>query len=129
MLVAVLASSACSAVPLNLEVPVVERHGLPLEWIEYRYGHCAGVNSTAAFGWWDTLNAMATCFVTELRQIGTSDLDRDALAFRQAGSSAELASQLDVGCCQIVGKQLGVVSAFGGANFDDALHHVLLVVR
>lgn len=69
---------------------------------------------------------MATSFVLELRQIGTSDLDRDALAFRQAGSSAELASQFDVSCSQVLGKQLGVVSAFSGADFQNALHGVLL---
>lgn len=75
----------------------------------------------------NSLNAVAASLVVELCQIGACDLNRDALTFRQAGNSAELASQLDVCCCEVFCEQLGVVSAFGGADFQNALHGCSLV--
>lgn len=65
---------------------------------------------------------MTACLIVELCQISAGDLNRDALADGQAGSSAELAGKLDVSCCEILRKELGVVSALSGANFQNALH-------
>jgi hypothetical protein len=45
---------------------------------------------------------------------------------QQAVLSAYAREVLHVRCCEILRKQLGVVSAFGGTDFDYSFHHALL---
>jgi hypothetical protein len=41
--------------------------------------------------------------------------------------SAEATKELDVCGSQVLRKELGIISTFGGANFDDAFHGVLQI--
>lgn len=128
MLVAVLSACTGAGVPLNLEVSFIELDGLGLQWIDDCDSYGGGVNPTSTFSRWDSLDAVPASLVVELCQIRTVYFQgKFALtAVQQAGSSADALRVGDVGLCQVLDEQLAVFSAFGGANFDDALHFTFL---
>lgn len=128
MFVPVLATSTCTRIPFDPEVLVIERYFFDITRVDYGYGDGGCMNSAFSFRWWNSLDSVATSFIIELCQIIAFDFDSHftQARARQAGSSAELCTQLAVCESQIFGKELGVVATFSSTNFNEPFHCVLL---
>lgn len=66
MLVPVLPTCPGPGIPLDFEVALIERNGLHGKRINHRDSNRGCVNAALAFGWRDTLDAMASGLLLQL---------------------------------------------------------------
>lgn len=126
MLVPVLTTSASTGVPLDLEVLGVELDCCVRRLLKDRNSHRARMNTPLSLSWWNTLDSMSASLFVELSQIGAFNLDDQEGTNLKAVLSADPCEVLHVRRREVLREQLGIVSAFSGANFDVTLHVVLL---
>lgn len=130
MLVPVLSPFTGAGEPFDSEIgiiPFLEQVITGLVWIEDRDGHRAGVDPTAFLRGGNPLDSVPACFVMKLIHSGTGHKDARLMLGRIQflTLSAEPVGQPVICLSQIAHEKLAILTALGGADFDDSFHEII----
>lgn len=81
VLVAVLTALAGASEPTIVKIVFGsrQRRAGSIRALKHGNGHGAGMHTSVAFGWWDSLNSMSTGFIRKVRYISRCGQDNDGV--------------------------------------------------